>query len=171
VTDGPSFAWDPAFTSDGQSLIFNRDAGTRPSYEPRLFRQSLSGGPEAQLSDDEGGQPAVSSTGLLLYTHPGSGPIGNRLIVMRLDGGGRHAVDRYDSPFADLSATLSPDGRSIAYLRSWKKNGSTVNVRCSIHTIAVDGGERRKVIGGLGSSARHAPFGGPTPAGPVWVPW
>jgi hypothetical protein len=171
VTDGPSVAWDPAFTPDGQSLVFDRGAKVGSGRGPQLFRQALSGGPEIQVSGDEGRQPAVSSTGLLLYTRPGEGRIDSRLIAMHLDGSGRRTVDRYGSPFVDLNPTFSPAARSIAYLRVWQKNGSVGDYRYSIHTKAVDGGEHRKVIGGIRSSAPRARFGGPAPAGPVWVPW
>jgi hypothetical protein len=97
--------------------------------------------------------------------------VDSRLIAMRLDGRGRRTVDRFNDPFFDLSTAFSPNGRSIAYLRLWEKDGYAINYRYSIHTRAVGGSEHRKVIGGLRSSARRAPFGGHAPAGPVWVPW
>jgi Tol biopolymer transport system component len=171
VTESPSVAWDPAFTPDGQALVFDRAATAGLGRGPQLFRQALSGGPEVQLSDDEGRQPAVSSTGLLLYTRPGKGAIDSRLIVTPLDGSKRRTVDRYRPPFVDLSTTFSPDGRSISYLRVWQKDGSGGEHRYSIHTKTIDGSEHRKVIGRLRSSAPRARFGGPAPAGPVWVPW
>lgn len=171
VTDGLAVPWDPAFTADGRSLIFDRDAGPGPRQRPQLFRQSLAGGPEVQVTDDEGRQPAVSSTGLLLYSRPGKPQTDSRLIVMRSDGSERRTVDRYYPPFVDLGTTFSPDGRSIAYLRAWQKGGSGGEHRYSIHTKTVNGGEHRKVISGIPSSAPQARFGGPAPAGPVWVPW
>jgi hypothetical protein len=171
VTDGPSVAWDPAFTADGRSLIFNRAAEVGTRRRPQLFRQSLAGGTAVQVTDDEGRQPAVSATGLLLYARAGKPQTDSRLITMRPDGSERRTVDRYYPPFVDLSTTFSPDGRSIAYLRVWQKDGPGGNHRYSIHTKTVDGGEHRKVISGLPSSAPQARFGGPAPAGPVWVPW
>jgi hypothetical protein len=89
---------------------------------------------------------------------------------MRLDGSERRTVDRYRPPFVGLSPTFSPNGRSIAYLRAWQQNGIKGDRRYSIHTKAIDGREHRRVIGGL-RSAPGARFGGPVPAGPVWVPW
>jgi hypothetical protein len=167
ATAGPSVAWDPAFAPDGRSLVFNRDARSGP----QLFRRPLAGGPEVQLSEDGGRNPAISSNGLLLYTRFEEGATDSRLIVMRLDGSRRHTVERFNDPYFDLSAAFSPDGRSIAYLRLWEKNGYAVNYRYSIHTKTAAGRRHRKVIGGLRSSARSAPFAGHAPAGPVWVPW
>lgn len=171
ATAGPSVAWDPAFTPDGRSLVFDRDANTGPGNGPQLFRQPLTGGPEVQLSEDAGRNPAVSSNGLLLYTRFEEGATDSRLIVMRLDGSRRRTVDRFNDPYFDLSAAFSPDGRSIAYLRLWEKNGYAVNYRYSIQTKTVGGRHHHKVIGGLRGSARRAPFAGHAPAGPVWVPW
>lgn len=170
VTDGPSVAWDPAFTPDGGPLVFDRDAAAGPHHRPQLFRRSLAGGAEVQVSSDEGRQPSISTSGLLLYTRYGEGPVDSRLIVMHLDGSGRRTVDRYDDPFFDLSSTFSPDGRSIAYLQLWEKNGYAVNYRYSIHTKTLDGNQQRKLVGGLRSAARQAPFFGHGPAGPIWVP-
>jgi hypothetical protein len=48
----------------------------------------------------------------------------------------------------------------------WQKNGPGGEHRYSIHTKTVNGGEHRKVIGGIPSSAPRARFGGPSPAGP-----
>jgi WD40-like Beta Propeller Repeat len=171
ATEGPSVAWDPAFTPDGQSLIFDRDADAGPHHDPQLFRQSLVAGTEVQVSHDEGRQPAVSSTGLLLYTRPGEGSVEGRLIAMRLDGSGRHTLERYDDPFVDLSPTFSPDGHSIAYLRVWRKTGQALGNRYSIHTKAIAGGEHHKVIGELRGAAKRGALAGHGPAGPVWVPW
>lgn len=171
VTDSPSVVWDPAFTADGRSLIFNRAAEEEPPRHPQLFRQSLVGGPEIQVTEDEGRRPAISSTGRLLYSRSGSPGADSRLIVMRLNGSDRRTVDRYHPPFVDLDTTFSPDGRSIAYMREWQKGGSEGEHRYSIHSKTINGGERRKVIGGIPSSAPQARFGGPDPAGPVWVPW
>ncbi|HET8565521.1 MAG TPA: hypothetical protein VFL77_03510 [Solirubrobacterales bacterium] len=171
VTDGPSVAWDPAFTPDGRALVFDRDAAAGPGHRPQLFRQSLGGGAEVQLSEDEGRRPAISPTGLLLYLRPGEGQVESRLIVMHLDGSGRRTVDRYEDPFFDLGASFSPSGRSIAYLRLWERNGYAVNYRYSIHTKTIAGRHHRKIVGGIRSAARRAPLFGHGPAGPVWVPW
>jgi len=170
VTDGPSVAWDPAFTPDGRSIVFDRDADHGPHHAPQIFSQPLAGGPEVQLSSDEGRNPAVASNGLLLYARFEEGATDSRLIVSRIDGNERHTVDRFNDPFFDLSATFSPDGRSIAYLRLWEKNGYAVNYRYSIHTKTVGGRRHHKIVGGIRNSAPRAPFGGHGPAGPIWVP-
>jgi Tol biopolymer transport system component len=170
VTEGHSVAWDPAFTPDGGSLVFDRDASMRPRNSPRIFRKPLAGGPEVQLTEDEARNPTVSSTGLLMYTRSGEGPVPSRVIVMRMDGGGRHTVDLFDDPFFDLGTTFSPDGRSIAFLRLWEKNGYAANYRYSLHTRSIGGGHHRKLVGGIRGSARRVPFAGHGPAGPIWVP-
>jgi dipeptidyl aminopeptidase/acylaminoacyl peptidase len=171
ATDGRSVAWDPAFTPDGGSLVFDRDADGGPANDPQLFRKRLSGGTEVQLSEDQGRNPTISSKGLLLYTRLEEGATDSRLVAMHLDGSSRRTVERYNDPFFDVAETFSPDGRSFAYLRLWEKNGYAVNYRYSIHIKTVTGARHRKVVGGIRSSARRAPFAGHAPAGPAWVPW
>lgn len=170
VTEGPSVAWDPAFTPDGQSLVFDRDADTGPRSSPRIFLARIADGAETQLTPEEGRDPSVSSSGLLLYTRPEQGRIDSRLIVMAPDGSGRHTVDRFNDPFYDLRSTFSPDGRSVAYLRLWEKGGHASDYRYSIHTKTVGGRRPRKVVGGIRNGARSVPYPGHGPAGPVWIP-
>lgn len=170
VTNGPSVAWDPAFTPNGGGVVFDRDDLRRPRQRPRLYRKSLGGGPEIQLTEGEARSPTVSSNGLLSYIRPAEGRVANRLIVMRLDGTGRHTVDRYNDPVFDQNPTFSPDGGHVAYLRLWERTGYASTYRYSIHTKTVGGRRDRKLIGGLRSSAKNPPFAGHGPAGPLWTP-
>lgn len=165
VTEGPSTAWDAVYTPDGRSLVFDRDESRRP----RLHRQLISGGPETLLTTDEAKTPAISSEGYLVYMRGGEGPVAERLIVMRLDGGGRHTVDRFNDPVFDMDPAWSPDGRRIAYMRLWERTGYAASYRYSIHTMTAAGRRDRKVLGGLRSSAQAAPFAGHGPAGPIWT--
>jgi Tol biopolymer transport system component len=165
VTSGPSTAWDAAYTPDGRSLVFDRDE----SRTPRLRRQRIAGGPEARLTKDEARTPAISSDGRLVYMRGGEGPQPDRLIVMRLDGSGRHTVARFDDPVFDRNPAWSPDGQGIAYMRLWETTGYAASYRYSIHTMSAAGRDDRKILGGLRSTAKTPPFAGHGPAGPLWT--
>jgi Tol biopolymer transport system component len=166
VTRGPGTAWDPVFTPNGRSLVFDRDANRRP----QLFRVSLGGGREARLTNDEARSPAVSSRGRVVYIRSAEGPVPERMIVMNLDGGARRTIAKFNDPIFDQSPTFSPDGRGIAFRRLWERTGYASTYRYSIHTMTAGGRHRRKLLGGLRSTARHAPFAGHAPAGPLWIP-
>lgn len=169
VTNGFSVAWDPAFTPDGGGIVFDRDDLRRPRNRPRLYRTSLGGGAEVRLTEGEARSPAISSRGLLTYIRPAEGRVPDRLVVMRLDGSGRHTVHCYNDPIFDMDPTFSPNGRAIAYMRLWERTGYASSYRYSIHTMTAAGRGDRKVLGGLRSTATNPPFAGHGPAGPVWT--
>jgi len=166
VTDGPSVAWDPAFTPDGRGLVFLRD----DRRTPRLHRARLRGGREALLAYGEARSPAVSSNGRVIYIRPAEGRVASRLVVMRLNGSGRRTIDRFNDPVFDQSPTFSPGGGRVAFLRLWERTGYASTYRYSIHTLTSAGLRHRKLIGGLRSSAKNPPFAGHGPAGPLWTP-
>jgi dipeptidyl aminopeptidase/acylaminoacyl peptidase len=165
VTDGRSVAWDPAFTPDGRGLVFLRD----DRHTPRLHRKRLGGGGEQLLVGGEARSPAVAPNGLVTYIRSAEGRVASRLIVMRLDGGGRHTIDRFNDPVFDQNPTFSPGGRRVAFLRLWERTGFASSYRYSVHTMTSGGRGQRKLVGGLRSSAKNPPFAGHGPAGPVWT--
>jgi Tol biopolymer transport system component len=166
VTQGPSVAWDPAFTPDGRSLVVLRD----DRHTPRLHRKRLGGGPEQLMVGGEASSPAVASNGRIAYIRPAEGRVASRLIVMRPDGSGRHTIYSFNDSVIDQNPTFSPGGGWVAFLRLWERTGYASTYRYSIHTITGAGRRQRKLVGGLRSSAKNRPFAGHGPAGPVWTP-
>jgi hypothetical protein len=132
-------------------------------------------------SSRDGREVVLISNRKLSYPNRG----GIRSIYLFRPGHGLRLLREFRST-APLDIAISPDGKSIAFGQKseiWLMRASGGGIRqatdgpsvawdpASIHTKAVDGGGHRKVIGGLRSSARRAPFAGHAPAGPVWVPW
>lgn len=168
VSQGPGVAFDPTFTPGGRALVFVRSVWRQGDG---LVRQELGGGGETPIPGTaEARFPAVSPDGLIAFHRSAEGSVPERLVVMGADGSGRHTIARTDDPVYDSHPVFSPDGRKVAFLRLWERNGSSTSYRYSIHTAAIGGGDRRKVLGGLRSSAREPLRKSHPPLGPLWVP-
>ena len=83
------------------------------------------------------------------YHFDGSGHVSSELYVMNADGSGvRKLTDALD-PNRDLTPTLSPDWRKIAFLRNpcWAVQGACTG-KSTIYVMNADGGGRHRLARG-----------------------
>ena len=165
ATRGPGGAFDPTFAADSRHLVFIRHAPGRPSA---LVRGSIAGGVETTLATGEVHDPAVSADERVAFLRsPESAP--GRIVVTNMDGSGRRTLVKAREPVFNSDPVFSPSGDAVAYRSLYERNGSATSYRYSIHTVPVDGGPRRKVVGGLRSTADEPLTKGRGPLGPLWT--
>jgi eukaryotic-like serine/threonine-protein kinase len=131
-TTDPRFDYDPVWSPDGKWIAFFRSEPPAPTgLRARELRvMPALGGADRKIADVRSQDffpPgrylawASDSTALIATDSPGDGrPDG--LVVIPLDGGEKRALTTPQAPvLADTSPALSPDGRSLAFLRrsSW----------------------------------------------------
>lgn len=146
VTEGAGTAFAPAFTLDGESLVFDRY--TDRVY-PRLFITPSGGGPELPLTPERRTSihPTVSSTGLIAYIYEGEGGSFQQLRTISPDGSDNHLVFTPRRAETIYAPDFSPNGAALVFAagsgRVFKKR------RYSLDTVSVAGGRSRPIVSGL----------------------
>ncbi len=143
----------PQWSPDGRQVAFTSCAGTRDG----IYVAPALGGAERLLAQIDcrywgwrrwgGGRPTWTADGKnLLFTDrcAAGGPQG--VVIFSLDTGGKRCITAPDSPNSyDFMEALSPDGKTVAFLR-----GTSITIS-DIYTVPVSGGAARRL-----TSENHA---------------
>ena len=111
--------------------------------------RSLIFGSAQTVSGDPAWSPDGRRISFMRYHFDGSGHVSSELYVMNADGSGvRKLTDALD-PNRDLTPTLSPDWRKIAFLRNpcWAVQGACTG-KSTIYVMNADGGGRHRLARG-----------------------
>jgi TolB protein len=151
LTHSSSYADDdraPAWSPDGKQLVFERL--TSPQAEPpdarALFVINADGSGARQVTPwslDGGDHPDWSPDGrwILFHSNPDNGatPVGGDLYLVHPDGTGLRQLTHFNPMAVALSASFSPDGKSIVY--------SSVGVggQPDLYVMRVDGTDVRQL--------------------------
>jgi serine/threonine-protein kinase len=112
-TFGPAYDGWPVWTPDGQRILFASERGGHRN----LYAQAADGtGSIERLSDTANQQQPTSVTpdGMRLIFHQSTPTAGIDIMQLTLDGA--HTVTPLvQTPFTERNATVSPDGRWLAY--------------------------------------------------------
>lgn len=132
LTKDPRDDYNPVWSPDGKWIAFLRSVSSAPTgpRDRELLLKPPLGGPERKLAEIRSQDffPAVlylawapSSDALVVTDSPGEGKP-DALFVVRLETGEKKRLTNPQSPvLADTSPAISPDGRSLVFLRrtSW----------------------------------------------------
>jgi Tol biopolymer transport system component len=146
VTEGAGTAFAPAFTPDGESLVFDRY--TDRVY-PRIFVVPLAGGaeqsltPARQISLD----PTVSGAGRIAYIFEGESGSFQQLRTMSLDGTADRLVFMGRSTSTVYAPDFSPNGGSLVFASGTGR--VFTKRRYSLVRVAASGSGRRTIVRGL----------------------
>jgi Tol biopolymer transport system component len=142
LTDTPFAEGFPAWSPDGREIAFARGG-------KGVFIVSALGGQERQVMDSGsivGWTP--DSRSLLVRDRTPEGPHG--IVRIDLPSGNRHQVTRAPSGIGDWTFDVSPDGKTLAFVR-YERPGIG-----DVYTVPMAGGEVRRRTNGNGSMSRVA---------------
>ncbi len=144
LTFHPSRSVWPRWSPDGRTIAFARESES----ESGIFLVSSNGGPEQKLlSLDYPTQPGFLD---LSWTPDGkhlafvetSSPAGtNRIALLSLDTLQHHAITQPPSGQSDENPEVSPDGKTLAFLRF----DSTIDYR-AVFLVPISGGEPTELV-------------------------
>src|SRR3954447_19278414 len=123
LTENPADS-EPSFSADGHLIAFAREG------DVFVMRADGSGQKQLSTGSDLDSRPLVSPNGHLVVFERRTSPSGARdLFTVSVNGGSPHAVSA--SPADEHEGSFSPDGRTIAFVRSFESNDDVYTVRPS----------------------------------------
>jgi Tol biopolymer transport system component len=122
----------PRWSPDGRQIAFTR----REAGRPTLLLISPLGGPERAVIEGFMGDWTPDGRALVVGT---GNPRGFRLEHLTLDSGARRQLASAPVGFVDIHPRVSPDGTTVAFLRSGAG-------RSAIFVVPVGGGQPRAVV-------------------------
>jgi Tol biopolymer transport system component len=130
LTDDPADA-EPAFSPDGDTIAFVRDGDLYTTRPDGTGERALTG--DAELDS----RPQFTVDGRTIVFERSAGPGAPRnLYAIGVRGGGLHALA--PSPADEHEASLSRNGRTVAFVRSTAEAGG--GSRDAIFSVRLDGG-------------------------------
>ena len=148
LTDGPSAEFNPYWTPDGTEILFNFDI---PPYDIYRIHADGSGQTSLVVGDDRDKLiEGVSGQGEVVYSRIGTDDWALWRTVLAADA---KPVLIHESRYLLNSASLSPDSRWIVFASN-ESGQFEVYVK-----TAIEGGQRRQVSSGGGTSPFWSPQG------------
>lgn len=141
LTSSPGWHLFPAWSPDGRFIAFFRAGGIRNG----LYLIPALGGSERQIVSLDGnecgsGKIAWSADGTHVFASFGFGGKQSRIFSMAVASGDRTPITSpRSSDIGDYDPSISPDGRSLAFLRT-----SAASV-ADLYVVQVSGGEPRRL--------------------------
>jgi Tol biopolymer transport system component len=128
LTENPADS-EPSFSADGHTIAFVRDGDVLAMRADGSGQRQLTSGGELDS------RPVVSPNGRIVLFERRTAAGGPRdLLTVRINGGSAHPIAA--SAADEHEASFSPDGRTIAYVR-------TAGVNDDIYTVRPSGAKRR----------------------------
>jgi Tol biopolymer transport system component/predicted Ser/Thr protein kinase len=149
LTEGPEAAVNPAWSPDGREIAFLRVRGWAPHQE--VYVVSALGGEARRLTETNSEQhfrhklawsPDGESLAIVDNVSPGST---EAIFLLSLQTGKRRKLTSPPSGFHDANPTFSPDGETVAFIRS---PGRPSLDDGDVHRIPASGGEETRVTMG-----------------------
>jgi dipeptidyl aminopeptidase/acylaminoacyl peptidase len=128
LTENPADS-EPSFSADGHMIAFAREGNVYSMRADGSGQRQLTSGGELDS------RPVVSPNGRIVLFERRTAAAGPRdLLTVRIGGGTAHAIAA--SAADEHEASFSPDGRTIAYVRTAEANDD-------IYTVRPSGAKRR----------------------------
>lgn len=135
ITRGPGDDGSPSCSPDGKWVVFNSN---RSGAATTLWKTSVDGGEAAQLVSEPSYYAEISRDGRLVVFTSLDERAAKEGAVVVLDMATRRPVARFANVPANTAIRWTPDGRSVAYIRS---TGGVSN----IYTQNISGGSERQL--------------------------
>lgn len=120
--------WAPSFSADGRMIVFE---GRADRFNPGIYVMNSDGSGRRLLTEDARQPSFFPDSRRIAFMRDG------RIFAIRIDGSGLRQIT--NSRFPDHEPTVSPDGETIAFVRTRKNNED-------IFVVASNGGTPRLLI-------------------------